>query len=60
MKRRTLLGTGGLTGFTSSDYAGPQPANANAKALLRGLGELGYVYGKHYVTEVRSVEGKLN
>jgi putative ABC transport system substrate-binding protein len=51
---------GVLTSFTGSDYAGPQPANANAKALLRGLGELGYVYGQHYVTEVRSVEGKMD
>lgn len=57
---RKLHRIGMLTSFTGADYAGPQPENANAKALLRGLGELGYVYGRHYVTEVRSVAGKLD
>ncbi len=79
MKRRTLIGTGGLllaghsafaqpvrkvarigvliTGV-ASEFAGPQPESALAKALLRGLGDLGYVYGQHYVTEVRGAEGK--
>jgi putative ABC transport system substrate-binding protein len=28
------------------------------RALLRGLGELGYVYGEHFVTEARGGEGK--
>ncbi len=50
---------GVLTSFSASDYAGPQPLHANAKALLRGLAELGHVYGQHYVTEVRSVEGQM-
>ena len=80
MKRRTLLGAGGLlltgrsafaqparkvqrigilTVSAASDFAGPQPVVAQAKALLRGLGELGYVYGQHYVTEVRSPEGNM-
>ena len=56
---RKVYRIGLLTSFTASDYAGPQPEHANAKALLRGLGELGYVYGQHYVTEVRSVEGNM-
>ncbi len=56
---RKIHRIGVLTSFTGADYAGPQPANANAKALLRGLGELGYVYGQHYVTEVRSAEGNM-
>jgi putative tryptophan/tyrosine transport system substrate-binding protein len=46
-----------ITGL-ASEFAGPQPESALAKALLRGLGELGYVYGQHYVTEVRGAEGK--
>lgn len=57
---RKVYRVGVLTSFTGADYAGPQPTNANAKALLRGLSEHGYVYGQHYVTEVRSVEGKMD
>ena len=79
MKRRAVIGAGGLwvvgrsafaqparkvprigvlaTGV-GSEWSGPQPANIYAKALLRGLGELGYVYGQHYVTEPRGTEGK--
>ena len=56
---RKVQRIGLLTSFTGSDYAGPQPVNPNAKALLRGLGDLGYVYGQHYVTEVRSAEGNM-
>jgi hypothetical protein len=40
---------GVLTSFSASDYAGAQPLNPNARALLRGLGDLGYVYGQHAV-----------
>ena len=29
----------------TSDYVGPEPESASAKALLRALRELGYVYG---------------
>ena len=79
MKRRTLIGTGGLwvvgrsafaqparkvarigvlvTAATSGN-AGPQQESPSIRALLRGLGELGYVYGQHYVTEARGTEGK--
>jgi putative ABC transport system substrate-binding protein len=32
---------------------GPQPPNPFVSALLRGLRELGYVYGEHFVTEPR-------
>jgi putative ABC transport system substrate-binding protein len=42
----------------TSDMAGPQPRNPNINALLRGLRELGYVYGEHFVTEPRGAEGK--
>ena len=79
MKRRTLIGTGGLWVVGRSAFAQParkvprigvlitaaatfgagqQPESPSVKALLRGLGELGYVYGQHYVTELRGTEGK--
>jgi putative ABC transport system substrate-binding protein len=48
-----ILGTG-----PSSDYVGPRPESPAAKALLRGLGELGYMYGQHFATEARGAEGK--
>jgi len=35
----------------TSDMVGPQPRNPSHNALLRGLRELGYVYGEHFVTE---------
>ena len=41
-----------------SEMVGPQPRNPSVAALLRGLQELGYVYGEHFVTELRSGEGK--
>jgi putative ABC transport system substrate-binding protein len=50
----------GVLGFspTTSDMVGPDPKNPFVKALLRGLHELGYVYGEHFVTESRGAEGK--
>src|SRR5881397_1716084 len=47
-----LLSLGG----TTSDMVGPQPRSPGANALLRGLRELGYVYGEHFVTEPRAEE----
>jgi ABC-type uncharacterized transport system substrate-binding protein len=47
------------TSTTTSDLVGPEPRSAPMRALLRGLHELGYVYGEHFVTEPRSGEGKL-
>jgi putative ABC transport system substrate-binding protein len=41
----------------SSEAAGPQPVSLSVKALLRGLGELGYVHGQNYVTEARGADG---
>ena len=43
----------------SADMVGPHPRDSWVDALLRGLRELGYVYGKHFVTEPRSGEGKV-
>src|SRR5712692_54723 len=42
---------------TASDMIGPQPRAPQVNALLRGLRELGYVYGEHFVTEPRGGEG---
>jgi len=39
--------------WSSADIAGPKPRRPNVRALLEGLRELGYVYGEHFVTEVR-------
>ena len=41
----------------TSDLVGPQPRSAYTGALLRGLSELGYVYGEHFVTEPRGGGG---
>ena len=46
------------SGSMSSDMSGPQPRSPFANALLRGLRELGYVYGEHFVTEPRGGEGR--
>jgi putative tryptophan/tyrosine transport system substrate-binding protein len=46
-------------GGTSSDMIGPQPRRPSTKAFLRGLHELGYVYGEHFVTEPRAVDERL-
>jgi putative ABC transport system substrate-binding protein len=42
----------------TSDFSGPQPRSPPVNALLRGLGELGYVYGEDFVTEPRGTEGE--
>ena len=41
-----------------SEFSGPQPGSPPVNALLRRLGELGYVFGEHFVTEPRGSEGK--
>jgi putative ABC transport system substrate-binding protein len=38
---------------STSEMVGPQPREPHVNALLRGLRELGYVHGKHFVTEPR-------
>ena len=55
---RKVYRIGILTLYATSDAVGPQPRNPRINALLRGLRELGYVYGEHFVTEVRGVEGR--
>jgi putative ABC transport system substrate-binding protein len=50
----------GVLGFgpRTADMIGSTPKNAYPAALLRGLRELGYVYGEHFVTEARGAEGR--
>ena len=50
----------GVIGFatTTADMAGPDPPYPFVKALLDGLRERGYVYGRHFVTEPRGAEGR--
>jgi putative ABC transport system substrate-binding protein len=55
---RKVYRIGLLSSSATSDIAGPQPRSPFVNALLRGLHELGYVYGEHFVTEPRSAEGK--
>src|SRR5262245_32969916 len=44
---------------STSELVGPHPQDPAVDALLSGLRQLGYVYGEHYVTEIRSAAGKL-
>ena len=55
---RKVYRIGILSLATTSDLVGPQPRSPSAAALLHGLRELGYIYGEHFVTEPRGVEGK--
>ena len=50
---RKVYRIGILSLGATSDMVGPQPRNPTQGALLRELRELGYVYGEHFVTEVR-------
>ena len=55
---RKVYRIGILGNAATLDLTGPQPRSPTANALLRGLRELGYVYGRHFVTEPRGAEGK--
>jgi putative ABC transport system substrate-binding protein len=50
----------GVLGFapTTADMVGPDPKSPAINALVRGLRELGYVYGQPFVTEPRGAEGR--
>jgi len=43
---------------TTAEIAGPEPSRPSAKFLVRGLRELGYEYGRDFVTEPRGAEGR--
>jgi putative ABC transport system substrate-binding protein len=55
---RKVYRIGILSLATTSDLVGPQPRSSSTSALVRGLRELGYTYGEHFVTEPRGSEGK--
>ena len=42
----------------TAEIAGPAPRRPSASQLLRGLRDLGYVYGRDFVTEPRGAEGR--
>jgi len=47
------------TSFSASATSGPEPSSPSVAALLHGLRDLGYVYGRDFVTEPASVEGRI-
>jgi putative tryptophan/tyrosine transport system substrate-binding protein len=55
-RRVARIGIVGLVG--TSDLVGPSPRSPSTNAFVRGMHELGYVYGEHFVTEPRGAEGK--
>lgn len=49
----------GILGLApTADLVGPEPKSPSTRVFLRGLRELGYVYGEHFVTEARGAEAK--
>ncbi len=48
-----IVSIGGLT----ADMSGPLPNNRTVRAFLRGMAELGYVFGRDFVTEPRGTDG---
>ena len=46
------------TSLATNDVVGPNPPSPTVGALLRGLRDLGYVYGRDFVTVPRSTEGR--
>ena len=50
---RKVYRIGILTLGPTAATTGPQPQARGTAALLRGMRELGYVYGEHFVTEAR-------
>ena len=55
---RKLYRIGILSNRPTSDLVGPQPRSPSIRGLLRGLRELGYVYGTHFTTEPHGSAGK--
>jgi putative ABC transport system substrate-binding protein len=50
----------GILGFagTTAEMVGPEPRRPSVRAFLQGMRELGYVYGRDFVTEPRGGEGR--
>ena len=53
---RKVYRIGVVTIGPTANAAGAEPLSRSVAALLRGLRELGYVYGKHFVTEARGAD----
>jgi putative ABC transport system substrate-binding protein len=47
-----------IHGSTTADVTGPQPRSRFVDAFLRGMRDLGYQYGQHFVTESRGGDGR--
>jgi putative tryptophan/tyrosine transport system substrate-binding protein len=47
------------TSLPAALSAGVEPPNRITAGLLHGLRDLGYVYGRDFVTEPRSAEGRI-
>ena len=61
MSRATGAQTSGKVhriGILSLQATSEAPRRPSTEALLRGLSDLGYVYGRDFVTEIRASEGK--
>ena len=56
---RKVARIGIISAGTTAQMIGPEPQGVFTGALLRGLRELGYVYGRDFVTEPRGSEGSL-
>ena len=55
---RKLYRIGILIVGTTAQATGPQPQGRSTSAFLRGMRELGYVYGEHFVTHARGPDGQ--
>ena len=55
---RKVARIGIISGGRTADMIGAEPRGNFTGALLRGLRELGYVYGRDFVTEPRGTEGR--
>ncbi len=57
--KRKIARIGIITsGFTTAELSGPSPVNTTVAAFLRGMRELGYEYGKDFVTDPRGGGGR--
>src|SRR5262245_33050293 len=56
---RTRYRVGVVALQPTTDMVGPQPRSPTQRAFLNRLRELGYVYGEHFVTEVRGSAGDV-
>jgi ABC-type uncharacterized transport system substrate-binding protein len=56
MRKVARIGIVSIGGPTA-DMTGPLPPNRTVRAFLRGMAELGYVYGRDFVTEPRGTDG---